>query len=193
MNMNYDKDIEFYFYSKSDDKPFPGKGTKEKIPESKRADYEELSKIPQWRKKLSNFWLAEFDLDGHKWASVEHYYQGSKFRKQNPEFYVKFSLDSGSELSKDPNMAKSAGGKTGKVAGKQFRDKNIKVDDDFFTTDRVNQEMNDAQYAKFNQNPDLKTMLLATKDAKLMHIVSRNPVPVFFENLVNMRNTFKQK
>jgi predicted NAD-dependent protein-ADP-ribosyltransferase YbiA (DUF1768 family) len=176
-----------YFYSGSKDEPYPGSGSGEQMPPDQKARYQELSKIPQWRKKLSNFWLAEFTLDGHKWASVEHYYQGSKFKKENPEFYLQFSLDSGSELSKDPIMAKGAGGKSGKIAGKLFRPTKIKVDKDFFSS-RVNEEMYAAQEAKFKQNPDLTALLKATNDAVLKHHVLRSK-PVIFEGLMQIRET----
>jgi predicted NAD-dependent protein-ADP-ribosyltransferase YbiA (DUF1768 family) len=184
-----DENIIFMFYSKSADKA-PGYGSGEKMVESKKQDYAELAKIKDWRKMLSNFWIAEFDLDGHRWTSVEHYYQGSKFQQNNPDFYLQFSLDSGSELSKNPEMAKSAGGKTGKVDGKLFRPKNVKIDPDFFTGDNANRKMYDAQYAKFTQNADLKRLLLLTKEAKLMHYTRGSP-PVFFENLVQIRNGLK--
>jgi len=179
--MDYDENIVFLFYSKSADKPYPGSGSGEKMPADKKPEYMELSKIPQWRKKLSNFWISEFGLNGHRWASVEHYYQGSKYRKDNPQVYIQFSLDSGSELSKDPAAAKTAGGKKGKIDGK-----NYKVDSDFFKGSRANDEMYAAQYAKFTQNEDMKELLIATKDAKLMHHV-RGQQPVFFANLIKIR------
>jgi len=186
-----DENIVFMFYSKSADKP-PGYGSGEKMMESKKPEYAELSKIKDWRKMLSNFWVAEFNLYGHRWLSVEHYYQGSKFKKENPDFYLQFSLDSGSALSKDSAMAKGAGGKTGKIDGKLFRPKNVKIDADFFINGRDNKEMYDAQYAKFTQNADLTQVLLLTKDAKLMHY-TRGSQPVFFENLVAIRTILKKE
>ena len=177
----YDEDTTFVFYSKSSPAK-PGKGKNEKIPDEKVDMYKELAAIPDWRKKLSNFWIQPFKLDGREWASVEHYYQGSKFKNSNPNFYEEFSLDSGSKLSKDPVLAKAMGGKDVKH---KYRSKEITVDEDFFQG-RAEIEMNSAQHAKFGQHPDLKAMLKATKRAKLAHYTRGGKMETF-HNLMKLR------
>ena len=149
------------FFSKSADKP-PGKGVHEDLVSSPRK-YAKLAKVKDWRKTLSNFYESEFQLDGKRWSSVEHFYQGSKFKRGNPNFYAQFSLDSGSEISKDPCKAKRAGGKT----GGGLRSKNIKMDPGFFVgKDKVFYR---AMVAKFSQNLELGKILLDTKNAQLLH------------------------
>jgi len=180
----YTNSTVFQFYTGSMDKPAPGAGAGESMGPEGVKEYEDLKRIPSWRKMLSNYWPAVFILDSHKWLSVEHYYQGSKFKRQNKDYYLQFSLDSHSELSKNQAMAEGAGG-NGKYQGSVIRDKNIKIDDDFFSG-RDKKEMEDAMFAKFSQNEDLKKVLLATKRAKLTHFVRGNP-PVVFNELMRVR------
>lgn len=188
-NELFNPDIVFQFYSKSRDLE-PGKGSGESIPDDKISEFTELSKIKNWRKMLSNFYESEFTLDDKRWLSVEHYYQGAKFKKENPEFYEKFSLDSDSDISKDPNLAKSAGGKSGKSKGKLIRPSNIQMDKDFFKNGRSSNEMKLAQREKYKQNEELKRMLLLTKDAKLTHF-SRGSPPIVFTETMEIRDELK--
>ena len=182
----FDDDIVFQFYSKSNDKPLPGKGNGEKIPPDKVKDFSELSQIVSWRKKLSNFWDEnEMQIDGKKWKSVEHYYQASKFVEGNPEFYAQFSLDSGSELSKDVAMANAAGGKTGRLGAIVLRDKTIKMDKDFEKNSEAIMEK--AQYIKFSENQGLKNLLKLTGKAKLLYY-RRAAEPEIFYTLMKIRN-----
>ena len=168
----YNDEVVLMYYSKSKDL-YPGMGSGERISEERKEEFEELSKISNWRKMLSNFYIQPFTFNKLTWNSVEHLYQGSKFKKNNPEFYKLFAIESGSDISKNPEIAKAAGGKSGKYKGKMIRVKNIVMDDDFFDGD--NNIMFRALYAKFSQNKDLLDVLKKTRDAKLIHFMRGHP------------------
>ena len=178
----FDNNIVFRFYEKSSNRP-PGKNSGEKLNIEFIHEYGELTNIPDWRKKLANTWVQPFVLDGHKWSSVEHYYQASKYKKYNHDFYLDFSLDSNNELSKNVSMCQSVGGTSGKYNGKVFREKHVVIDPAFYSHLK-NKVLHDAQYAKFSQNPELKELLLATKNAKLLYHKKGRPPEVYYELMI---------
>jgi protein-tyrosine-phosphatase len=188
----YEPDVVFMFHSKSEGKAKAGRGSGEKIPESRMTEFNFLNKdtsCRDWRRKLDDSWTAPFQVDGHRWSSVEHYYQAAQFKKGYPDFYLQFSLDSDTDISKDIALAKAAGSKSGKYKDRVVRPKNIKFDADFqengISTRNV-EERNLALEAKFTQNMDLKKLLAETKKARLVHFIRSIP-PVPDDALMNIR------
>ncbi len=175
------------FYNRASNE-FPGKGSGEYVSASDEHLFIPLAAIPNWRRSLSNFAESPFRLDGHTWFSVEHYYQGSKFKKHNHDFYLQFSLDSGSDISKDPVIAKIAGSKSD--AAVKYRPSGVKIDPDFLSNGHGSKSVLDAMDAKFRQNPEMKRILLATLNARLYHF-QRGEKPVLFSNLMQVREKLR--
>jgi len=151
-----------YYYSGSADKA-PGKGSNEHVNNSTM--YVQLSSIKDWRKKLSNFWVAPFELDGHDWNTVEHYFQGNKMGLVDPNRTYEFSLDSGSEL----------GSSDGSAAQKKRKMLLLNADQ-MATWESTKEEiMVKAMRAKFTQNVDLGVLLINTGNAELWHGAPRVP------------------
>ena len=63
----------------------PGNGVMEHICDREKKDgtYKELSKINNWRKKLSNEYPLSLHIDESEWSSVEHYCFASLMKKRN--------------------------------------------------------------------------------------------------------------
>jgi predicted NAD-dependent protein-ADP-ribosyltransferase YbiA (DUF1768 family) len=156
---NYDEEVIFQIYSKSNTKPYPGKGAGESILETKIKDYAQLNNVIDWRKKLDSYWKKPFILDNEKWNSVEHYVQASKF-KQYPEVYRKFTFDAQTAIGEDPAVANQAGTKN------NYFSKDIKPVK--HSDEHALKVVENANYAKFSQHADsLGKILIDTKDAKL--------------------------
>jgi predicted NAD-dependent protein-ADP-ribosyltransferase YbiA (DUF1768 family) len=188
----YDHKTILAFYSKAPKSSKPGKATNigEKIDDKNATKYKKLAKNSDWRRKFDDDWLTQFNVDGHVWASVEHYYQGSKYKAGFPDFYLQFSLDSDSEISKSAELARDATSTTGKKKGVSLRPKNATVDSNFYG-ERSKAVREEALKAKFEQNEDLKQMLLATNDAKLIHFV-RGEKAAPDELLMKMRKELRK-
>jgi hypothetical protein len=189
----YEKDVVFMFHANSNKIPKAGRGSGEKIDDKRLLEFNALNKISDWRKKLDDSWSSPFTIDSNRWNSVEHYWLGSQFKKGFPDFYLQFSLDSGSDISKDLSLAKIAGGKTGRTKDKELRDKKIKIDPDFYAVGvnpRSKEERYKALKSKFAQNMDLGVMLRETKMAKLVHFV-RSGEPEVDELLMKVRKEIR--
>lgn len=199
----------FKFNKRSKD-DIPGKGTAgggETVADPTM--YEELASIPNWRRALSNMYVKPnvdsnieplFELDGHKWASVEHWYHANKYKykidsnEKYKNFYLGFTLDSNSEYCKDPVKALRVGGKRGTLNNKAFRPKDIVMDPNF--EEIKASVMKDGQRAKYNQDTLSKKVLLATKSAKLVHIVNRRgkkSIEIPFIDTMELRESLKNK
>ena len=193
----FDNDTVFMYYNKSDPKPKAGKGSGESIKEGRETEFNKLNKdssLKDWRRKLDDSWKASFELDGKKWATVDHYYYGSQFKKGFPDFYNKFSLDSKSDLSLDVKKAKAAASTKGKYEKKLLRPTEVKHDSDFFELgpeQRSKKERKAALNSKFSQNQDMKKVLLETKDAKLVKFVRSNPPEIDIE-LMEVRKALQK-
>lgn len=173
------------YYDKSATHPV-GKGPKEKmnIKDQDKYTFLNLKKNKGWRKILDDSYPVIFTIDQMKWQSVEHYYQGAKFKKHHPDFYQLFSLDSNSPFCKDVELAKIAGSAEGSYKkGSQLvelRPKSIRIDPDFYGP-RKSEEREKALHAKFSQNLDIKEILLGTRSAVLKRFVPKEKPQTDYE------------
>lgn len=177
---SYDPNVTFMFHSNSYNNKIPGTGSGESIPKDKLHMFKNLNQS-NWRRKLDDSFISPFELDNHKWNSVKHYYQGSKYKKGFPDYYLSFSIDSDSDISKDVELAKKKGSKIG-------QEPRVKIDPDFYGSRSVKERQN-AIKAKFEQNPELKDILISTYPAKLVKFIRGNK-PSIDSDLLEIRKKF---
>ena len=165
----------FFFYSKSKDAT-PGKGTKEHV--NNPNDYENLEKIKDWRKILSNFHVCEFKYNGYRYNTIEHAFQASKINMVDNDKGYLFTVDSGSEI----------GMGDGNVARKNR--KLLKLDkEQLFQWNKIKKDvMYEISLAKYKSCKYALDVLKETKNAKLWHIIMRSPHPMRFDHLEQIRD-----
>ena len=167
-----------YFYSRSRD-VFPGCGPNEQV--SNSSNYEKLSRIPDWRKVLSNFHSDPFVWNGKKWKTIEHAFQATKIALVDEEKAKYFELDSGFAI----------GMEDGCVAQKNR--KMVLLDDTTLKQwSAISQDtMDEIAIAKYSQSKIGQSVLFATRDAELWHLVPRC-APIRFHHLEKIRSSKKR-
>jgi len=212
-NPHFSENIQLVHHKSAGDQ-MPGRLQGDYVEQSDRPGFMELGGggheqrgNNNWRRKISNEWNAPFTLDGHRWLSVEHYYQANKFLKKNPEFYLLFTMDANkkskyyepssilSRIAHDVELATYAGRKLGttKIDGKKvmLRSEEVVIDPDFFNG-RHAKVLEDATYAKFTQNDDLSNILLLTNNAKLINY-HHTKEPSVSVHLMRVRSKLRTK
>jgi ribA/ribD-fused uncharacterized protein len=163
------------FFSRSADVP-AGRGAGEKL--GNGDDFTELNKIKNWRRILSNFHQCEFEVDGYKWRSVEHYFHANKFI--GTPLYIEYTLNSGSTLSKSDGTTARKVGRSNTMSVNNWDD--IKKD-----------VLLKGQIAKFTQCPECTLVLKLTGNAILTHKMSRMSPVITEYGLMNIRDKLKKE
>jgi hypothetical protein len=187
----YDNKNILMFHQNSDGAPKAGKGSGETT--DNLLKYKQLNSVKNWRRMLDDTWLVPFTVEGNQWPSVTHYFLAAEFKKGFPDYFLKYSIESNSPISKSIKAAKEEYKNVLKTK-KSLLLPNVEItpDPDFFTI-RENPafdiERNKALQAKFEQNLDVKKVLLETQQAKLVHFErGKEPQPDML--LMRLRRDF---
>lgn len=163
-----------YFFSRSKD-ALPGKGVQEYA--NDETAYEELKKIKDWRKVLSNFHFHPFTYKGHTYNSIEHVYQSQRIGLVCSEKAYLFTLESGDEIGKGDGLVARKNRNMIKLDKKTIAKWVGMIDDVQY----------EAALSKYNACADAAKILRATGDAELWHLVSRSKTHLRFTHLERVR------
>jgi ribA/ribD-fused uncharacterized protein len=167
-----------FYYSKSANKQ-AGKGVNEFV--SNYNEYDELNKIKDWRKMLSNFYVAEFNYNGNTYYTAEHAFQAKKIELVDSAKAYFFCIESGNIIgtTKDGNIAR----KNRKLV--ILDDESIKI------WNKIKHNiMKEILICKFTQNKELSNVLLLTKKAILLHGAKGIPISRQYD-LEEVRNSLE--
>lgn len=171
-NTDTDKKDKLCYYSKSAQAK-AGKGTNEFVNDP--AMYNELDKISNWRKILSNFYVEPFTFQGKTFNSVEHAFQGYKIATVDKEKGHYFTLESDHPIGKGD----------GSVAQKN-RKLIIFNQEQLSHWDAIKHDvMTEITQQRIMQSSTYRNVLLLTNNAQLWHVMSRKGIirNVYLEQL----------
>jgi predicted NAD-dependent protein-ADP-ribosyltransferase YbiA (DUF1768 family) len=160
------------YYSKSKD-ALVGEGKNEFI--SDVGQYEELNKISNWRKILSNFYVEAFMFEGKRYNSVEHAFQSYKIALVDKEKAEYFTLDSGHPI----------GMGDGAIAQKNRKLVVLNAEQLAHWDSIKDNIMTEITRQRILQSNIYRNVLILTRDAQLWHIISRKGIirNVYLEEL----------
>lgn len=156
-----------YFYSKSRD-AVPGYGVNEDVESISK--YDELKKIPHWRRILSNFYEVPFSYSGKMWMTVEHAFQAQKIALVDPDLAETFTIDSGKSLGMGSGLDARKARKIAILPESKLSKWNS----------MKHKVMEDIVEARYTQDPVGADVLIKTGDAELWHGIARGkPMRMF--------------
>jgi len=170
---------QLFYYSKSANKP-AGKGTNEQS--LNYHIYDELNKIKDWRKILSNLYNNEFTYDNKIYNSVEHAFQAKKIEIVDKDKALWFCKNSGNTI-----------GISDGLTARKNRQLIILTNDQLNKWNNIKYKiMDDILLAKFTQISIARQVLLLTHNAILMHGTIGIPISRQL-NLEEVRNKLKNE
>jgi predicted NAD-dependent protein-ADP-ribosyltransferase YbiA (DUF1768 family) len=168
---------QLFYYSKSADKP-AGSGTNEVATDYNI--YNDLNKIKDWRKILSNFYVGEFTYENKIYNTAEHAFQSKKIELVSADISYRFCKNSGHMIGLGDGLI-----------ARQNRKIVILTAEDLWRWDNIKHKiMDEILFAKFTQIPIAKQVLLLTKNAILLHGTKGTPITRQTE-LENVRNKIR--
>ena len=163
----------FFFYSKSKDVA-PGKGVNEVVCTD---TYDDLKKIKNWRKVLSNFHVFPFVYEGYTYNTIEHVFQAKKIEIADKEKALWFTVEGGHEI----------GAGDGEMARKNRKLVKLTKDQLKVWCEMKDRVMYEAAIQKYLVCQEAQDVLRGTKNAELWHVVPRSK-PIRFEHLEVIRS-----
>ena len=157
---NEDNHDTLFFYSKSARKP-AGKGANESVTNPK--EYSQLNEITDWRKVLSNFYVAPFVYNGATYNTIEHALQSEKIRLVDPEKANWFSVESGNSIGQGDGF----------IARKNSKTFTLNEENTLKWNAIKHTVLHNLLLAKFTQVIVARHAILSTRQAALLHRSSR--------------------
>ena len=170
--LNADK---LFYYSKSKDVK-AGSGKNETVANPDK--YNELNKIKNWRRILSNFHEYVFVYDNFRYRTVEHCFQSQKIKLIDNKIAHNFTVESGHIIGQGD----------GNIARKNRKAVLLNKDQLKIWDENKDAIMKNICYAKYKQCDEFKRVLHLTLDAELWHIVMRSKYPVHTVYLEEIRD-----